>query len=173
MNCLIYSPRPAEEYSRLAADGERLGVGAELASLDHRALWNLYWLSDDAVDSFIDGTWEQSPRINFRMVGACGKALNRSVGGVSVREVVLMLNPIELLERFAANAADVKRLPPYRLAGQAWLDTLTRRCGLFRGVAKVEGSVIYAQFGRSQKDNVTGAARSAKIMPLALTKSDK
>lgn len=171
MNPLLYSPRLPQEYSRPTSEGYRAGIGAELQGDEHRALWNLYWLSDEAVDSFI-GDWENGPRINMKMLAACGTALGQNSGGLLVRDLVLSSNPKDLVQHLLLHKHYYEHLAPYRLAGWSWVLSIQERSNFFRGVLSTDGSVVYANFGgASQKESVTAPGHSAKIMPLALKKS--
>jgi hypothetical protein len=169
LKALVYSPKGPQEYSRPTVDGWRAGIGAELAGEEHRALWNLYWLSDEALDCFLTD-WDAGALPDLEMLAACGKALDQQAGGEMIRGLVLTLTPAEFVAHILKH--DCKHLAPYRYAGWSWLKLLQARAELYRGVAKVEGSVVYANFGgRSQNQGVTTSGRSATIMPLALKKS--
>jgi hypothetical protein len=165
---VLYSPLPPEDYSRPCPDLGRAGIGAELSSDEHRAVWNLYFLSDPALDGFISG-WETSARVNMKMLAACGKALSQKLDGYTVRELVLVRSPQGFVEHVMR--AKHTHLAPYRLAKAKWVETIRARAQLYRGSVKQEGTVVFVNFGqRPTQAVVTSAPESAKIMPLAFPK---
>lgn len=163
---VLYSPQPPQDYSRPCPDLGRAGIGAELSGKGHRALWNLYFLSDPALDGFVRG-WETSPRLNLKMLAACGKALGQELDGYAVRELVLVRSPQGFVEHLMR--AEHAHLAPYRLAKAAWVRTVQARAQLYRGSLKQQGTVVYANFGqRPTQAPVTMSGQSAIIMTLAL-----
>lgn len=162
-NAKCYSPAAPEQYSRECPSLGRIGIGAELSTPEHLPLWNLYWLSEPRVDDLLNGG---GSKLDMKMFRACGKALWQTVGGRFVHELTAELSSGAFADALLADPHE--HLAPFKLRGQAWLDTVQSRARLFRGVVREEGTVSYVRFaGRP----VTTLSHSAKIMPLALVKS--
>jgi hypothetical protein len=160
---LLYSPYLPEIYSRPCSDG-RAGIGYELRSVASRPLWNLYWLSEPRLDEFLKGG--PSSLIDFQMYGACKVALEQTVCGEFVRDLVLGLPASVFVQRVKANPH--QHLAPYELRGRAWLHALVKRASAARGVQREDANVLYAGFGG--RAPVTTPGHSARIMTLALRK---
>lgn len=163
---LLYSPRPPEAYSRRCGEVGLVGVGIELSGEECRAAWNLYYLSDPAVDSFLTG-WGSGPSLDIEMLRACMRAQHQKLGGEIVRDVVLR-EPAPVFAQLVASRPH-KHLAPYRLGREKWLATITARAGHYRGLVAIQGNLITGSFGRK----MTKPPGSAIIMPLSFPKSTR
>lgn len=168
LQAVLYSPLSPESYSRPCRDLGRAGIGAELAGLEYRALWNLYWLSDPALDTFISG-WGDGPRLNLKMLSACGAALKQKSAGFLIRDMLLTTTPDDFVQHVCLRRAHHAHLVPFKLVGARWLETIRQRAGMYRGLVKETGNIVYAQFGK--KPSVTTPGQSAIIMPIAYLKN--
>ena len=170
---LTYSPRPPEAYSRPCSELGRVGIGFEMRAPERRAGWNLYWLSDPALDDFIAGdvAWAAGEPIDMRILQACVKATKQEAGSELVGELLLRLKPTAFVQRL--HETGYKHLAPYRLRRDAWIKTISARANLFRGLVVREGTVHHVQFGQgvSQKKDETAAPISATIMTLEFRKT--
>lgn len=160
----LYSPLPPEAYSRPSGKG-RAGVGFELRAPAARPLWNLYWLSEPKLDEFLTG----GPRslIDLRLVRACRLALDQAVAGKLVGEWMHHYHPIAFA---GALQSKHKHLEPYKLLGAQWVEIVSARAWICRGLVAANGPVHYANFGGKEVD-VTLAGNSARIMTLAFKKN--
>jgi len=171
----LYSPWPPEHYTRPDTDNApyTVGVGREFLEPGRRPAWNLYWLSDPAVDHFLlaDTEWASAEPIDMKLLAACFQATRQVVRGSPLHELLTTLTPMDFA-RFLriAPKAEVEALEPFKLRGAAWLMTLTERAAGARGVLVTEGNVTTGNFTRkpSLVADETAAPTSAKIMPLAL-----
>lgn len=164
----LYSPFPPLEYSRLCPQVGRVGVGVELSAPEDRAAWNLYYLSDPGVDSFVN-EWDAGPGPDLEMLSACSRALGQSLSGRFVSTWLAELPSREFA--MLLSGASCHHLAPYVLRGNAWVETVKSRAALFRGLVRAEGSVKYAQFAGRPITKVTRPSDSAIIMPLSLRKT--
>lgn len=161
----LYSPYPPVDYSRKDAEGVRFGIGAEMQSLNRRALWNLYWLSDPNVDSLLadDVTWSAAPAVDYELLEACGGSLNQRIADETVGSLVMSLPAREFVRTVHMN--DHAHLKPFALRGAAWLHTISQRAaGMIRGRAMVIDGVVWANFGR--KESKTKSAGPSTITPI-------
>jgi len=169
---LLYSPLSPEAYTRYSEKmGGRFGVGRELAFEGRRPQWNLYWLSDPAVDHFLDdeAAWQSAPAIDFKLFQACCKAAYaQKVGDTQLYSMLTMLTPEKLVEAIKANPH--KHLAPFKLRGAAWLDMMQERAQKFRGAVAFVGNVQHVAFGKKVTNAKfeTRTPGSATIMPFAL-----
>jgi hypothetical protein len=169
---LLYSPQPPIAYTRVCAELGRVGIGVEMQREDMRAQWNLYWLSDPALDNFLadDDQWQTAATIDTELMMACCKATRQQVGGELLSRLLLSLTPEDLVERVLAH--DYTHLHPFQLRGNAWILAIRQRSQMFRGALREEGSVVYAAFAKRPTDLkiATTPTRSATIMTLASRK---
>lgn len=150
---LLYSPHEPGAYTRVGSDGLAYGIGRELSFEGRRAWWNLYWLSDPAVDCFLDDeeAWAKSAEgVSHEMLTACAKAAKQKLGKVMLGSLLHTLKPTELIQRVKDNPHT--HLAPYKLAGKTWLKTIEERSRLFRGVLSEMDKVVYVSFGKKAAD---------------------
>lgn len=150
---LLYSPHPPIAYSVMDPKGYRFGIGRELSSEGRLAWWNLYWLSDPAVDRFLDDAEARSKEIggvSLEMVTACAEATKQNLGKFVLGDLLITLKPTELIQRVKDNPHS--HLAPYKLAGEAWVKTIEERSRLSRGVLSKTDGVVYANFGKNAAD---------------------
>lgn len=140
-----YSPLPPEDYSYSAPCNQRAGIGYEMSTPEERAAWNLYWMSDPAIDD-LALLEPKGAQLDYKMLARCYEALDQELGGFKVRELLETLTPTAFVERVKAN--DHKHLAPYAFAGEAWLRTIGERARAPRGLIEQVGKVFYAQFRR-------------------------
>lgn len=137
-----FSPRPPEDYSVQTVEDGPIGVGFELRRPEHRALWNLYWLSEPRLDEFLQGG--PTSVLNFDMYKACRAALSQVVDGVPLETLLDRLSPTQL----AAKLEGATHLEPFKLGGAAWLDTVRARSATVRGVVREQAGVVHVNFSR-------------------------
>jgi hypothetical protein len=150
-----------------------VGIGAEMDRPDMRAQWNMYWLSDPAVDQFLvdDEQWLTAPTIDIPLMMACCASVRQKLGGEPLARLLLSLNPQRLVLRIKSQPHE--HLAPFKLVGAPWLATIESRAGLFRGAVSQSGSVVEVSFARRPSDLKieTAPERSATIMTLASRKT--
>jgi hypothetical protein len=167
---MLYSPHPPMSYSRDDGEGQNIGVGRELAGEDRRAWWNLYWLSDPAIDFFlkVGADWNAAPSISFDMVLAAAKTVNKQkLGGEMIAPMLLTLTPTAFVQRLRQHKHD--HLYVAKVHGPGWLDLVSERAQGYRGSVSTEGKVAFVNFGRKPVDQKVQQPilGSATIMPLA------
>jgi hypothetical protein len=130
MKGIRYSPYPPERYSREDESG-RFGVGLEFVDEQFLPWWNLYWLSEPAVDALMlpDNEWHASKPCDLRLPEVTAEALGQKLGGVPLQ--ALLRQPAHVFLQ-QLKASPHKHLKPYKLLGEAWTT-----CVLERG-AKVQ-----------------------------------
>jgi hypothetical protein len=171
MSEMLYSPRTPMDYTRVNEDGLPFGIGRELAGEGRRAWWNLYWLSDPAVDEFLQSeeVWLAGDvLISFDLVKACALSVKQELGGRPMAELLVTLTPTQFLAHLEAHSYE--HLEVFKVGGAGWLRTARDRAGLYRGSVSEDGKVVYASFGRKVADEKVeqSFSGSATIMPLSL-----
>ncbi len=135
----LYSPHRPEAYTQYD-----MGVGREFIGLECRAAWNLYWLSDPAVDSFL--TPEGPDGIRLDVFKAAFLDSKQRVGKHEL--ATLMLHMPASAAVTLIKASPHKHLALFKLDGAGWLRTIVERAGQVRGVSAVAGNISFVSFSR-------------------------
>lgn len=169
----LYSPHPPEAYTRPDNDIDTpglCGVGLEFCAPERRAAWNLYWLSDPAVDNFLlaEAEWACSKGIDFDLMSACLQAMQQDLGGVPMKALLSEGTAGEFAEHLRRHPH--KHLAPHKLRGETWLMTVGERAANARGALILHGNLYNVNFTRKPGlvTDATVEPISATIMPLAL-----
>lgn len=172
LGLLLYSPHPPAHYTRPCAVLGRVGIGAEMDRPEVRPQWNLFWLSEPKLDSFLGNnvTWQTAPNIDAELLAACYEAVRQPVDGALLGELLVFMPPPDFVKYLRGRRYD--HLAPFKLRGEAWLKTMEERAKTFRGTVAKDGKVTYINFAPKQLDEKeqTKPKRSARIMTLALRK---
>lgn len=177
---ILYSPLPPESYVRRDSSGTAFGVGAELAGVDRRAWWNLYWLSDPGVDGFLvtEGDWPKAESIDHRvLIAASTTARKEELGGAPMAKLLVSMAPAALVELLESHGHG--HLTVAQVVGAGWLNTVKARALLYRGQVSDKGNVVGVNFGarpvdwKVAKNNLHANGIPATIATLNLRDDDK
>lgn len=170
---MLYSPYPPSHYTRPCSEIGRVGIGTEMACAGARAPWNLFWLSEPAVDHFLDdqAAWATAEPINLDMLAAAFEACTQRLEGMLVGDLIMSSPAPEFVR--VVKWGNHRHLAPYRLRGEEWLRTIDERSKLYRGVVGHTGTVAYLNFRQRPPDlkEETRRSGSATIMTLAFRKT--
>jgi hypothetical protein len=114
-----------------------------LSSPSQRALWNLYWLSEPKLDDVLNGA--PSSVLDPELLRVCDIALEQTVGGLFVRELVTDADPTAFAR--ALENSPYTHLAPYELRGWTWAEIVKLRSRKLRGARVTQGNVTYVNFG--------------------------
>lgn len=135
----LYSPHRPEAYTQGG-----LGVGREFIGRECRAAWNLYWLSDPAVDSFLRPTGPEGIRLDVFKAAFLTSA--QEAGGRKLAEILVQQSALQAVEFIKSHPH--RHLALFELDGAGWLRTMLDRVGHLRGMSAVAGNVSFVSFGR-------------------------
>jgi hypothetical protein len=144
---LLYSPHPPDAYTRPCCELDKVGIGVEMSGPERLPQWNLYWLSDAALDDFLVdyATWRRATEtIDLKMLEACFAATKQKLGGKLVEDLLRSLTPVEFVAYVKGHRH--RHLGPYKLRGPAWLALIEQRSKQFRGVLAKSGNVFRTNF---------------------------
>ncbi len=140
MKAIRYSPHPPEAYSRVDRDG-RFGAGLEFVGSQYLPWWNLYWLSEPALDALMlpEDEWLAAPPMDPRLPQATAEALAQTLGGVPM-QTLLTRPPSVFLQRLKGSPHT--HLEPYKLLGAAWVARVGDRVLLAQAPEAAEQKLV-------------------------------
>lgn len=160
----VYSPESPRAYAKLY-NGHLIGLGTHGEVRRDRAVWNLLWLSDPAIDRLLNWPEDKvgSMPLLSPWLAPCVATVGQQLGENSVGVLLRSLSAPLFVER--VKREDHAHLAVVKHGGASWLRVAEVRSRNAREIERVVGNVSFIDF-RKDKKSVAADVRSAIILSL-------